>query len=307
MLEILDSLIATAAVVLGLSLVVQAIQQIFKQALDLKTEYMRNELLALFSTPQQSIGLLAGLRRSSALAEEHRKADPFADRLITELENVTKGLGFRDLHLLENIDTAAFIDMLKSLPVSGDTTVADRFKKATEDAGRWFDMTKGAFQEHYERRMKYWAFGISAAVVLVMNANLLDVYKEFSHNKPLRDAAVKMGERFAAMSRDSLVVRVSDGKKDTTFVAAKPDSVIVKEIKENSARIQSMLDDQSFQVMGWTDARLAKYRTQSCLLNIVEMVLGWLGMTLLVSLGAPFWYDFLKTVMGVKEMMKRGK
>ena len=28
-------------------------------------------------------------------------------------------------------------------------------------------------------------------------------------------------------------------------------------------------------------------------------------MTLLVSLGAPFWYDLLKSVMGVKELLKK--
>jgi len=39
----------------------------------------------------------------------------------------------------------------------------------------------------------------------------------------------------------------------------------------------------------------------------IRAILGWLAMTLLVSLGAPFWYDFLKTVMGIKERMKKEK
>jgi putative Mn2+ efflux pump MntP len=38
--------------------------------------------------------------------------------------------------------------------------------------------------------------------------------------------------------------------------------------------------------------------------NLVKSLLGWFGMTLLVSLGAPFWYDFLKTVMGFKNSFK---
>jgi hypothetical protein len=34
-------------------------------------------------------------------------------------------------------------------------------------------------------------------------------------------------------------------------------------------------------------------------------ILGWLAMTLLVSLGAPFWYDLLKTLMGIKDYLKK--
>lgn len=32
--------------------------------------------------------------------------------------------------------------------------------------------------------------------------------------------------------------------------------------------------------------------------------IGWFAMTLLVSLGAPFWYDFLKSMMGIKDKLK---
>ena len=38
--------------------------------------------------------------------------------------------------------------------------------------------------------------------------------------------------------------------------------------------------------------------------DLLAVILGWLGMTLLVSLGAPFWYDILKTVMGIKDKLK---
>jgi hypothetical protein len=300
MLEILDSIIATAAVVLGLSLIVQAVQQIIKQSFDLKSGYMKNELLALFGGTPEKATLLSGLKPVKALASQ---ATSFGERVVKELEEATRGLGFADVDLLENVSKEKFVQILKSVPLAGDKSVQSEFENAVKDAEHWFDFTRKAFQDHYERRMKYWAFALSAAVVLILNANLLDVYREFSHNKPLRDTAVKMGEEFTSMSRDSLVVRSADGRKDTTFVVAKPDSQIAKEIKATAAGIQKMLDEESFQIMGWTNARLARYAGMSPYQAGVEMIIGWLGMALLVSLGAPFWYDFLKTVMGVKKLI----
>lgn len=300
MLEILDSLIATAAVMLGLSLIVQAVQQIIKQSLDLKTDYMKNELFALFGGIPKKPKLLSGLKPSKSLAAGETE---FVERLVDQLEEATRGLGFEDMHLLENVSKDKFLDILKSLPVAEDKSAAEGFYKALADAERWFDMSKKAFQEHYERRMKYWAFGISAALVLILNANLLDIYRDFSHNKTLRDAAVTMGEQFTAVPRDSLFVRSPEGVADTTFAVVKPDSQIVKEIAAVAAGIRKVLDEESFQIMGWTDARLARYCTMPVYEAALQMIIGWLGTILLVSLGAPFWYDSLKTVMGVKKLV----
>ncbi|MBA4312148.1 MAG: hypothetical protein C0417_05920 [Chlorobiaceae bacterium] len=53
MLESIDALIATIAVVLVLSLVVQAIQQILKQLLCMKSAYMERELVMMFLDDEQ--------------------------------------------------------------------------------------------------------------------------------------------------------------------------------------------------------------------------------------------------------------
>ncbi|MCX6142377.1 MAG: hypothetical protein NTZ35_04080, partial [Ignavibacteriales bacterium] len=54
MLESLDAIIATLAIILGVSLAVQGVQQIFKQWLDLKSNYMRVQLFAMFDNSQLS-------------------------------------------------------------------------------------------------------------------------------------------------------------------------------------------------------------------------------------------------------------
>lgn len=309
MLQIVDAVVATAAVVLGLSLIVQALQQIFKQWLELKAEYMMNELLTLFGDLPDEAPVLSGFYTARALRSDAQKKnpDPFAARLVNELERMVSGLGFRDLHLLETIDTPAFTEMLRSLPLAKETDegLQRKFQSAVENAERWFEFTKRSFQEHYERRMKAWSFALAAVLVMVLNANLLDVYQEFSHDQTLREAAVAMADRWTGSGPDAIVVPSVGGTKDSTAASAVPDSVTAAKIRAEAALIRRIVDEGSFQVMGWTEARMLRYEEMPWYVRAFRFITGWVGMTLLVSLGAPFWYDLLKTVMGLKNSFSK--
>lgn len=310
MLDILDALIATAAVVLGLSLIVQAIQQIFKQWLDLKSTYMKVQVLAMFNSGSASAEMKYwGLSRVSTLltAVEDR-----AKVIATGLENALRSFGYKDLEALENVSPEKLKQIVSSInwsAVPGAAKVQLKIKDIEKEIDTWFDIAKHSFQDLYERRMKYWAFGISAVVVVFFNANLLDVYREFSTNKATRDAAVKMAEKFVAIPRDSILVKEKTAARDTTYVAVRPDSLIAKDIQESLTRIQSVVGANTFQLLRWTknyrDSLFTHWFGGQWVKNWIKALFGWLGMTLLVSLGAPFWYDFLKAVMGIKEKMKK--
>lgn len=293
MLDILDAVIATAAVVLGLSLIVQAIQQIAKQVFDLKSSYMRAELLALF----QDDNTLTDSSKRSFLNNFlpyrfiTRKADTAAKLVVDQLEQRMSTFGVKDLHLLEDVDAGTLKSIISSISSSVEQVpgVQAKLDDAMRQIDLWLDICKKAFQEHYERRMKVWSFIISAVVVVALNANVFDIYKQFSNNKPVRETAIAMGGRFVSTPRDSLL---ATGTLDSTT------------IKKQLDAIQSILDEKSFQLMGWTDKNWDSFKefNTATLLAFV----GWLGMTLLVSLGAPFWYDFLKAVMGVKDKLSKG-
>jgi len=330
MLDILDGIIATAAIALGLSLIVQAIQQIIKQMLDLKSTYMRRELLALFGTIDRkqlarwiSGGLDAGLVKpvswisrsagsqtkklsdlmSSGLSTfapsilQERMVDSPARKIVEELSERVKGFGYKDLELLEKIGTDDFKKIVKSLAMFRDKETKKRLGQVMNEVDTWFDLSKKAFQDHYERGMKYWALGISAVVVIVVNANLFDVYKEFANDKPLRDAAVEMGERLVAASADT-------GDSPSVPRAANAGKTNMVEIRTQIAKIETLLNENTFQAWRWDSVRVAQLTIQNSARDWAVRILGWSGMTLLVSLGAPFWYDFLKAVMGIKGRLK---
>jgi hypothetical protein len=235
-----------------------------------------------------------------------KNADQVAilDRVKAKLTSV----GYDDIGLLETMKADDFVKMLDDIRAELPEDIKKRLQasltKAAKDARRWYDVTLKAFQDHYERRMKIWAFALSAIVVIWLNANVFEIHKEFSSTKVLRDAAVKLGERLSSMPKDSLIVLKTTAQKDSVYYV--PDSVAFKAVRVHIAYIDSMVNAQSFQILRWNSPTGTRIGWQWKLIwdAFSRNMFGWLAMTLLVGLGAPFWYDLLKTVVGVKEKLK---
>jgi hypothetical protein len=292
--ESLDSLIATAAVILGLSLIVQAIQQIVKQTLDLKSTYMRAQLLALFGKNKPVSRLRANLLPITRIA---KGAGPSAERIVSQLEDSLGSLGFPDLHLLEGLDATKVNDILRALPAASDKDAAVRGSvgDAITQVDRWFEISKKAFQEHYERRMKYWAFGLSAAVVIAMNADIFGIVQDFNTSRAMREAAVA----------------AAPGLLETAQAQASAGGVLASDkereaaIRQRAKVVEGLVTTKAFSIMRWNRTSGEEAGSSwGSLAAAGKTGLGWLVMTLLVSLGAPFWYDLLNAVMGLKQKAK---
>lgn len=304
MLESLDAIIATAAIILGLSLIVQAVQQIMKQWLDLKSNYMRLQLLGIFDPTQGAKETTrAGMKFVTTLAEQ---ADETAKTMVNAIEGVFKSFGYKDLELLEDIDATKFKQIVSSIDwskVPGLQGIDNALDKIKNDIDVWFDLARKAYQDLYERRMKLWSFVLSAVVVVALDANLFRVYSEFTVNTPLRNAAVAWAQKNVPVSTPSTVAAKDSGKNDV----ATNDSLRAVNIRAQVDTIRAILGSDGFQVLGWKTGSFRPICTQGWFWNWVGGFVGWVGMTLLVGLGAPFWYDFLKAVMGVKEQLKGKK
>jgi putative Mn2+ efflux pump MntP len=308
MFDTLDAIMATAAVILGLSLVVQAIQQILKQFFDIKSTYMRAVLLALFKRlDPKATGAASDLQKDLAtnwtsFKTLARNAGTFAETIVNDLETKLNTFGFRDLHLIEKMEVGKFKEIAEGLS-SVETLAAEQRENMMKEIDRWFEISKQAFQEHYERRMKPWAFFIGAVVVVALNANFFDIYREFARSKTLRESGVALTQQFLSVSKDDLIRQYS---QPTDTSGNLSDSVRVEIMRKKAAQVQSLLDEQAFQVLRWSESRIAAMKNTFTFWNYISLVLGWFATTLLVSLGAPFWYDVLKAITGVKDKLKTG-
>lgn len=319
MFELLDSMIATITVVLVMSLIVQSIQQIVKQLFSMKSKYMERELFALFAQIAYKRSIVPVKFQYEKLAARH----PEIAELVGRISSRLNGIGYNDLSMLESMKKEEFIKISGDLFDAGEYEIelrdgasvsADEKNRLVErinflhrvrsDVERWYDVTIKAFQDHYARRMKMWAFGLSAFVVVGLNANLFQIYKEFSSNKVLRAVAVKMGEGLAMARTDTLN---DTSAKEIRMV--RPETVNLELMRLELKKIDSLIYEQSFSLMRWNKngdfQEVDSWRDFSgWLWNILTRnLIGWIGMTLLVGLGAPFWYDLLRTLVGVKDRL----
>jgi|GEM_PF-1803596 len=99
---------------------------------------------------------------------------------------------------------------------------------------------------------------------------------------------------------------------------SKSDSLELEQINRNISDINKLVNNNSFQIMRWNVPKGdslhwkdgERHLTISAAINdfckaIMNNFWGWLAMVLLVGLGAPFWYDFLQTILGAKEKLKK--
>ncbi len=312
MLEILDGIIATCAVVLALSLIVQAVQQILKQFFNLKSSYMERELVMMFlpnAVIKDFVKKWAGIvERLTPDWKIFRSIGGKERQIVDELKITLRSVGYKDLEILEKITVEQMQDIIRKLPMFSemDEKSNNPLQQALSDVKTWFEISKQTFQEHYVRKMKVWALGISTVVVLSLNANLFEIYNDFSQNKILRDAAAAWAEKVTSQPRDSIITYRMEGKPDSIVVKQKSDTVLTTEIKKNISEIQALVNTNSFQIMRWNKFVGCRNYNLECFGYLLKIFLGWLAMILLVSLGAPFWYDLLKTIMSIKNKLREG-
>jgi hypothetical protein len=292
----LDAILATLSVVLGLALVVQGIQQVFKQWLDLKSNYMRIQLLAMFDPGTSgAVKTFRGLGRVTSMAGD---ADPIAEAAVRGIEAAVRTFGYKDLELLTHLDADQFKSVVRSidwLGIPGAAEAADQVATLAAKIDLWFDLAKRGFQDMYERRMRVWSFFTSLVVVIALNAGIFDIYSQFTVNAPLREAAISWAEQRTAASRDT---------SDRPSIGSDQDRV--RSLRAHVDSLKSILGAEGFQVLGWRPDTFTAPGTAGWVGNWVMTFCGWLLMTVLVSLGAPFWYDLLRSLLGMKNRMQRG-
>ncbi len=329
MLEILDSLIATIAVVMILSLVVQGIEQILKQLFSVKSKYMERELFALFRRQMlpataDTIPSRIKERVTPVAWKLHflKKEKEGTGRAVEYFKKFFASIGYNDLSLVEKLNGKEFgalvdrfsaylgeqIEATKESPDSpagkAVRIIDNETKRLRDNIEHWYDVTLHAFQDHYERRMKMWSYFFSAVVVIALNANVIAIHKEFASSKVLRDAAVATAQQIASRDKSALPGASAD--------PSSPDSLALTRMKKNWKQIDSLVSSQSFPVMRWNAANGDSLRwSDGKNVNLglawndfwsgcARNWFGWLGMIVLVGLGAPFWYDLLRLVVGLK-------
>jgi hypothetical protein len=160
----------------------------------------------------------------------------------------------------------------------------------------WYDTIMQSFDERYTRSMKSFSLAISFAVVVLLNANLFDIYREVSANDSKRNLIVQSGERLASRLREQ--PPADSQRMNQTLQEWSKQSY--NEIDQNASLYTALgFSGPRWIVDVWKNPQWPTAQ------KAIETVAGWLITTMLLSVGAPFWQDALGSLFGLKNFLRK--
>ena len=258
---IFQSIVALIGLIFALSVIVQAVQELIKNLLGTKADVMAKTI------------------------------DKFMGNHLP-LEDVKKALNVRglDLTALENFNTQDFRQLLDGIPfdqkqiqgvvVSADDTV----DKVKDNIAASYEGARAAFQKAYTSRNKWFAVGLSLAVVALLNANLIILYQNVSADPGAQQAIVS--KILALNSNQASTARSNQSQQEdpeAAYTTAR--AKIVQALNTEPILMRTGQYSEDFSA-GW-----------------LQEIAGLFLMGIAVSLGAPFWNDVLKGMMGVNNAL----
>ena len=153
----IQTLLALVGLIYVLCVIVQAVQEVIKSALDTKA-----------TTMEQTINKFMG---DHLPLDDVKKALATRGLDITALEHFSKE-DFR--HLLDGI--ASLEPKLQGIIVTGTAT----FEQLKDNVAASYEAARSRFQAAYAKKNKLWAFAVSFIIVIALDANLITIYSELA-------------------------------------------------------------------------------------------------------------------------------
>lgn len=173
----------------------------------------------------------------------------------------------------------------------------------------WYDTVTQSFEERYTRGMKTWAIVISFLVVAYLNANVFEVYKNVVTNDALRNQLVQMGEERSKANEQRLAKAKEEKNQQQVNVTLQDIRNDTEEIRKQVATLSGF----GFQPLTWqgikdrfNPGRWTSHDWLDRRKEDLKTLAGWIVMTFLLSVGAPFWEDTLESLFGVKNLLRKG-
>lgn len=208
------------------------------------------------------------------------------------LQQVRDALGVRGLDItdLENFNRQAFRHLLDGIPLGEPqlrgvvASAGATIDQAKDNIAASYEAARVAFQRAYTRKNKLFVLGISFLVVTVLNANLIILYQKISADQGAEQAIVGQ----AALFRTAQQEKNAAPPSDLGAAYSNSRNEIYKALQNNPILLRTLDYRQDFSDHPWAE------------------ILGLLFMGILVSLGAPFWNDILKGLMGANDVLNAG-
>lgn len=322
----LNTIIAVVVVLLVLSLIVQSLQSLIKKIFKMKSSVFLSSMLDLFQYVDSK----------SLMGKQPQE-------LVTLVQEEFRKLGRETLLGRPMFDSISKEDLLKIVDRIAQTHPDLQGKvdpvKIQEELRKWFETVMQGFNERYTRHMKSIGVVIAFIVVVVLNANVFTVYRNIATSEVLQARIASLGEKYRkqdegpkpdanptatptppapgpASSPAGTAQSPTAQASPTPTAQDESDQQAADELKQNAQEIQDYVND--YKGLGFTPLKPQQvsdffqgqgvwqgkpFGTRAA--HATKVLLGWLIMTLLLSVGAPFWQDVLESLFGLKGLIRK--
>ncbi len=170
----------------------------------------------------------------------------------------------------------------------------------------WYDTVMQSFEERYNRGMKTWAFVISLAVAICLNANMFDIYRTVSTNDTIRNTILSSQEevlkRYEAGLAEAKAISAPEAEQKKLQELVNDTRKTIKEAVADYAKFGFRDLRQEFD---YSSPGREKWNGYDIVAHIFLALLGWLITAALLSIGAPFWHDTLESLFGLKNLLRK--
>lgn len=155
----------------------------------------------------------------------------------------------------------------------------------------WFNDAMDRVNGWYKRRTQLWTIIIALFLVLIANANTIEIVRKFSRDPVLRSAVVEEAKVRAQKPRPTISVEYKDEDDPTNPTITRHEGT---QLSQNEM-------DLLGQTLGWRDNVFYDATGNRWSSRIwLERLIGWLLTLLAISLGAPFWFDILNKIVNIR-------
>jgi len=180
--------------------------------------------------------------------------------------------------------------------LSAILTLPQRLSQIPGKVELWYDTIMRSFEERYTRSMKSFALAISFVVVVSLNANLFGIYRELSANESKRNLIVQSSEQVTSKLREQPAANSQQINQTLDEWAKKSYEDIEKNV--------SLYTALGFEGPQWI-LEIPQRARKAGASGVIETIIGWAVMTMLLSVGAPFWQDTLEALFGLKNLLRK--
>ena len=292
MLDSIDTMVSLGIIFLVLSMVLKYVMSLLKRFLKTKANVAAREMK-----------IFIGENTSQFLKLYAKKQKHL--NLLHKTKIIKKKTGFRLLNKEElkeiTLELKRFLEgknndaIKKSLGMDEDSNLIDKLEVVKEHldalqnkADTIFDNTLRKINEEYKKKIQLWTFICAFLIAAFMNASFFDIYENISTNSEIKAQLVS--------NTTSIINEMEKMEKQISeFDKEKSKNIQEEFIKTNKELISitEMLPKKK-QLFGWEDDEFCKTMG-------FNKLIGFLISALLISFGAPFWHDYLKSFINIRK------